>query len=277
MTNDDEARTDHPEELLAGYADGSASEDERNTVEPHLVSCSQCRDELALARTARAALTSLPELEAPGLTVADLEAMQRAGPAQAPDELAAQREARNARRQRQWKASWVALGGVAAVLALFAIIPLVLNRGSSLKQATTGGARPAATPNAEAALYPQVRDRGIDYDQAAVRALAQQLAKNPQVLRTSGDSATPSLAPQFAPVPSGKVVGLDSSTVVQCAIRGAGLPANTVPKYLEIARYRATPAYVVAVLTKGGSKSHLIVYVVSQQDCTFLFEADQPL
>jgi anti-sigma factor RsiW len=276
MTNDDEARTEHPDELLAGYADGSASPDERHTVETHLVSCSQCRDELVLARTARAALTSLPELEAPGLTVGDLEALQSAGPPRAADEVAAQREARQIRRQRQWKASWVALGGVAAVLALFAIVPLVLNRGSGLKQATGGSARPTAAPNAEAALYPQVRDRGIDYDQAAVRALAQQLAKTPGGVRTSGDSATPSYTPLFA-VPSGRVTGLDSSRVVQCAIRGAGLPANTVPQYLEIARYRATPAYVVAVLTKGGSKSHLIVYVVSQEDCTFLFEADQPL
>jgi putative zinc finger protein len=276
MTNDDEARTEHPDELLAGYADGSASPDERHTVEAHLVSCSQCRDELVLAKTARAALTSLPELEAPGLTVAEVEALQRAGPARAADEVAAQREARQTRRQRHWKASWVALGGVAAVLALFAIVPLVLNRGGSLKQATGGSARRAAAPNAEAALYPQVRDRGIDYDQAAVRALAQQLAKNPEVL-TSGDSATPTQGPLFAPVPSGRAVGLDSSRVVECAIRGAGLPANTIPKYLEIARFRATPAYVVAVLSKGGSKSHLIVYVVSQEGCAFLFEADQPL
>jgi anti-sigma factor RsiW len=277
MTNDNEARTEHPEELLAGYADGSASPDERRTVEAHLVSCSQCKDELVLAGTARVALTSLPELAAPVLTVADLEALPSAGPAQVADEVAAQREAKQARRQRQWKASWVALGGVAAVLALFAIVPLVLNRGSSLKQATGGAPRPAAAPNVEAAPYPQVRDRGIDYDQASIRVLAEQLAGNRRALAAAGSGATSSPAPSFASIPSGRVVDTNSSAVVQCAIRGAGLPADTVPFYLEIARFRSAPAYVVAVLTKGGSKSHVILYVVSQDGCAFLFEADQPL
>jgi hypothetical protein len=274
MTNENEARTEHPEELLAGYADGSASPDERRTVEAHLVGCSRCREELVLAGTARTALTSLPELEAPGLTVADLEALQSARAAQPTvDEVATQREAGQNRRQRQWNGSWVALGGVAAVLALLAVIPLVLSKGSSLQTDSGGASRPAAGP-AEAANYP-VHDRGIDYDQASVRGLAEQLANNPRL--KSGDSAAPSRALLSAPTPSGRLVDLDSSTVVQCAIRGAGLPANTVPSYLEIARYQGTPAYVVAVLSKGGSKSHLIVYVVSQQVCNFLFEADQPL
>jgi hypothetical protein len=275
MTNENEARTEHPEELLAGYADGSASPDERRTVEAHLVGCSHCREELVLARTARAALTSLPELEGPGLTVADLEAPQSAGAAQPPvDEVATQRQARQNRRQRQWKGSWAALGGVAAVLVLLAVIPLVLSKGSSLQSGSGNDARRAAGP-AEAAAYP-VHDRGIDYDQASVRALAEQLANNRGV-RESGDSDTPSRALLSAPTPSGRIVDVASSRVVQCAIRGAGLPANTVPSYLEIARYQGTPAYVVAVLSKGGSKSHLIVYVVSQQVCNFLFEADQPL
>jgi hypothetical protein len=75
----------------------------------------------------------------------------------------------------------------------------------------------------------------------------------------------------------GKVADVSSSAVVQCAIRGAGLPANTRPVYLETATFQGTPAYLVAVQGSGGTRSHLLVYVVSQEGCTFLFEADQPL
>lgn len=62
----------HPEELLAPFVDGTASVHERATVETHLMFCPSCRAAVELARSARAALRSLPELEAPSI---DLRAM----------------------------------------------------------------------------------------------------------------------------------------------------------------------------------------------------------
>ena len=69
MTNDT-----HPEELLAGYVDGSAAPDERRAVEAHLATCGRCREEVDLAMSSHAALASLPELAAPGVSAAVLKA-----------------------------------------------------------------------------------------------------------------------------------------------------------------------------------------------------------
>ncbi|HEY3210498.1 MAG TPA: zf-HC2 domain-containing protein [Actinomycetota bacterium] len=284
---------DHPDELLAGYADGSASPEERRAVETHLAECSQCRDELDLAKTARAALMSLPELEAPGLAAQGIEALRRAevqpaaGPAEqqpehvpvgagvgAGDELADRREARQ---RRQWQVSWAALAGVAAVLAALAIVPLVLNRGGGSKTAGGPAAGSAASPTV-ATNYPPVFDRSSDYDQASIQALARQLGQDARrgaferSETLAGPPPTPSLEGS-AP----KAVAISASDVVRCAVRGTGLAADTVPVYLETATYQGTPAYVVAVQTEGGNRSHLRVYVVGRQDCNFLYEADQPL
>ena len=55
----------HPEELLAGYVDGTLSAKERDAVESHVAECARCSREIALATSARSALRSLPEVPAP--------------------------------------------------------------------------------------------------------------------------------------------------------------------------------------------------------------------
>jgi hypothetical protein len=257
MTDGNHARTEHPDELLAGYVDGSASPEERRAVDAHLAGCSECREDLALARAARGALASIPELEAPGLAEKGIDALRARRGA---DELAERRETK---RRRQWQVSWAALGAAAAVLALFVVVPQALNRDSGGGPASLNA--PAASPEVTAS-YPPVRDRGFDYNQASVLALARQLAG--QTLRGEGGGVRT----------SGEDSSDASSTrAVQCLVQGTGVPPDTVPIYIERARYRGTPAFVVAVLNEGGNRSHLRVYAVSQQDCTFLFEADQPV
>jgi anti-sigma factor RsiW len=265
MTDGNHARTEHPDELLAGYVDGSASPEERRAVDAHLAGCSRCRDELALAKTARAALVSLPELDAPGLAVPGMEAMRAPG---GEDQLAERRETR---RRRQWQASWVAIGAAAAVLALFVVVPLALNGDTGGGPASLNA--PAASPEATSASYPPVQDRELDHNPASVLALARRLAgaqrRGELDNRTSGRGTPLSGAPRVADV--------SSAEVVQCAVQATGIPPETVPVYLETATYRGAPAFVVAVLSEGANRSHLRVYAVSQQDCTFLFEADQPV
>jgi hypothetical protein len=46
----------HPEELLAGYVDGTLSAQERAVVETHVSGCSKCSREIAMASSARSAL-----------------------------------------------------------------------------------------------------------------------------------------------------------------------------------------------------------------------------
>ena len=55
----------HPEELLAGYVDGTLSSEDRAVVDAHLSTCERCRREVAQARVAVAALGGLPEAHAP--------------------------------------------------------------------------------------------------------------------------------------------------------------------------------------------------------------------
>src|SRR6266540_1749327 len=209
MTDGDGARTEHPDELLAGYVGGSASSDERRTVEAHLAGCSQCRDDLALAMAARTALASLPQLDAPGLAAQGVEAL-RAGATRPPEEPAGKQTERVP---------------VTAGVTAGASDELADRRGAFKENSTT-----AASP-----------------------------------LAPSMAGTTPRLA------------GVSAPAVVRCAVHGAGLPAGTIPVYLEAATYQGTPAYVVAVLTEGGNRSHLRVYAVGRQDCSFLYEADQPL
>jgi anti-sigma factor RsiW len=266
MRDGHHTRPEHPDELLAGYVDGSASPEERRTVDTHLAGCSRCRKELALARTARTALASLPQLDAPGLAAQGIDALRsgRGG-----DEVAERRETR---RRRQWQASWAALGAAAAVLALFVVVPLALNRASD--EAPGGLGAPALSPE-RSADYPPVLDRGKDHDQASILALARQLAARAQRGEFEGDRR---LLGETSPGRERPLaVDASSSVVVECLAQGTGLPPETVPVYLEKATYRGTPAFVVAVLDEGETRSHLRVYAVSQQGCSFLFEADQPV
>jgi anti-sigma factor RsiW len=279
MTNGNDARAKHPEELLAGYVDGSATPEERRTVDAHVAACSQCREEVALASTARTALTSLPQLDGPGLAAESIAGLAREGEA-GPDDLGERRRARQDRQLRRWKSSWAALAGVAAVLAVLAVVPIVLSRSGG-GPATTAARSPragGAETQAGGQPYPPVYERDKNFDPASIRALAKQLAG--QVSKAYAP------VPSASPVPSAVTPNMDAalrlaagvapSEVVRCALRGTGLPAETIPVYLEKGKYEGTAAYLIAVRAAGENRSHLRVYAVSQQGCGFLFEADQP-
>src|ERR1051325_9906119 len=64
----------HPEDLLAAFVDGTATLQERATVEAHVTFCSACRREIEMARSALAALQGLPDLEPPALDLGSLAA-----------------------------------------------------------------------------------------------------------------------------------------------------------------------------------------------------------
>jgi hypothetical protein len=280
MTDEIDARMEHPDELLAGYVDGSASTEERETVETHLAGCSKCRNDVALAQAGRAALMSLPDLEAPGLAANGIEGLRlgASGEAGSGDELGDRRQARGEgeRQLRRWRASWAALAGTAAVLALLAVIPIVLShKGGQKSLSSEGGSSDRPAPQA-ASRYPVVLDLGTQYDQQSLQALARQLGQDLQKQRSSSEGKPALLGPSSTPAPQG-VAEAPATSVVQCILRGTGLPNDTVPLYLESATFQGTPAYLAAVQAEGASKSHLRIYVVSQRDCTFLFEADQPL
>lgn len=275
MTEDTTTPMRHPDELLAGYVDGSASAEDRHAVEAHVADCSLCRDEIALATRARAALTTLPELEEPGLAAQGLPGLIPAG---AGDELRARREARHAeaRGLRQWRISWAAVAGAAALVAVLAVVPFVLSRGGGDLQTAGSSPQPergAAAPGL-AERYPQVVDLGSNYDGDGLRALAEQFGD-----RARGDSGKESTteAPGLSGGTPAALADVTSADVVACVLQGTGLPAETIPTYLEAATFNGTPAYVAVVQSEGARREHLRVYAVSREDCTFLFLADQPI
>jgi anti-sigma factor RsiW len=280
MRNGNDTRPEHPEDLLAGYVDGSASPEERSVVQEHLSRCSQCRDEVALANAGRTALMSLPQLDAPELSPQVIAGLVReASPESGSDDLAERRQAKRERQLRRWQGSWISVAGVAAVVALLAIIPFALSRSGGGSGRTAGGAA-APRPEAQATprSYPSVYDLGSNYDAASIRTLAKSLAAKVASDRAKALPANARATPSPLP-PEGSfgVASVAPAEVVQCALRGTGLPGNTSPLYLETAKFQGKPAYVIAVLAQGENKAHLRVYTVSQQGCQFLFEADQPL
>ena len=122
----------HPDELLAAYVDGSASPDEARSVESHLATCKECREDVGFAMVGRAALGGLPELEEPGIARADLPGMLRE------DDKRIQRptmlEERRGRGRVWQQVAWAA--AVAAVAAGIIGAVVLISNGNTTKSAT---------------------------------------------------------------------------------------------------------------------------------------------
>ena len=147
----------HPEELLAGYVDGTLTQPERAVVDAHLDSCETCRDELHLARAAVVALGFLEEVPVPfGVT----------GPV-----LAEAGKRFERRRDVVWqRVQWVAGAGVAAALVLVVALNMGGERASDLGAAAPDAASTGATGTTstlEAADdFGGLEDQaGVDYDE----------------------------------------------------------------------------------------------------------------
>jgi hypothetical protein len=152
----------HPEELLAGYVDGSLSSQDRAGVESHLASCDHCRQELSLARGARSALSSLPEIPAPaGLAESAI------------DEAAGIRTISRSRAsvtQRRYQV--MALTAAAAVVVLLAVtLPHLGSRApTGTRAADVEAGMPAPTASVPKRLGIEVQR--FDYDSKSVQGLA---------------------------------------------------------------------------------------------------------
>src|SRR5438105_5740568 len=175
MDTDEHTSQEHPEELLAAYVEGSSEPPERQAVESHLDTCAQCRSDVELATSARAAMASLPELEAPGLAGAGLDGYRSpATSVPAVEEAfgAGPVPTGNVRRLVR-RVHWdrVALGaGLAAAAGLFVIFAVI-------GIARTGGGRsnPSRASSASNAALPPVIARGAAYSATSLQALAGQL------------------------------------------------------------------------------------------------------
>lgn len=250
----------HPEELLAGYVDGTLSPSERGVVDAHLPGCAQCREELSLASAVVPTLASLPEVPVPlGVTGTVL--------AEARGQATSRAGSRFGGVQRA-----LGLAAAAAVVLLLAVNLSHLG-GSPEERAsapTQGGAAtaPAASPIMKDSVGLEQRD--VNYDTDSVQALAKSAAAAAKELYSASDSGATESA--FAAA---------SDEAIGCLQR-SGAEFSSSSRLVELieARYRDTPAYLgVFEQSPGADKpaDHAVVWIVAKQDCSFLSAASQQI
>ena len=246
----------HPEDLFAGYVDGTLPEDERAVVDAHLAGCATCRDEIQIAAHAVAALSALPEEPVPfGVT----------GPV-----LAEARRSATPRRSLWERYQWAA--GLAAATSLVLIAGVLLPQltgGSSddgtgalrAPTAESGGASDATLGASEEAV--QVEILGRDLDDRDVKSLAKEAAQ---------------VAPA-APERDVTASFAEPGDAISCLVAsGATIDDRDVLVRVIQATYLGTPAYL-GVLHEGPGgglpPQRIVVWVVSSADCAILTLASQ--
>ncbi len=261
----------HPEELLAGFVDGTLEDPERAVVDSHLQACETCRDEIEFARTARTALASLPEVPVPfGVT----------GPVLA--EAGRRFERREATSRGRLR--WVAGVGVAAALVL--VVALNLDLGGSGRRsgpgtlaadsATTGAA--AGEGSAESATAVGLeRQPDVNYDDAGVHSLATDFAAKRSVALTSPQASGAGATP---PGPAADFAGPGPAlTCLRTAEVPVDDPRDELVRLIE-AKYQGTPAYLAVFLESPGAgqaADKVVIWVVSKGGCGFLAAQQQRL
>lgn len=249
----------HPEELLAGYVDGTLRDDERAVVDAHLEGCDLCREEVELARGAVAALATLEELPVPlGVTGPVLSEARRA-----PDRT------RGVRWQRlQWAA-----GAAAAALVLVVAVNLSLGGPDDDGPASTAGGDAALEAPAESAEGGAARDVGLEvqdanYREEGIRSLAEQIAAEEEE-RSAQDASPPAVETELAAPASSPRAALDCLRTGEAPVDD---PAHELTRLIQ-AEYQGTPAYIAVFLKSPGAgqpADRVVVWVVASDDCRLL-------
>jgi hypothetical protein len=248
----------HPEELLAGYVDGTLTEDERAAVEAHLETCVTCREEIDLATRAVAALAEVPDEPVPLGVTGPVIAEVRRGTARA--------------RTSSWRAraQWVAgLAAAAAVIALLAVSLPHLGGGATREGAGKGGLAASASTAPKlgaphtAALVP-LEIQEVDYREVSkLQALAEHAAAtrgNDQLTATS-------------PTPSYDVRAAEAAQACIAKAAGEGLTSNDSLLRLIQAKFKGKPAYLGVYLERPAQNKppdQVVIWVASVRSCRLL-------
>jgi hypothetical protein len=265
--------TEHPEILLAEYVDGTLSPDDRADVQAHLAVCDRCREEVALAEEARAALAGLPEVPAPeGLTFA---VRRRAGRPGSP-------------RIGRWVAATAA-----AVLVAGAFV--IVRGFQTVREGAPGGGQgvrapaeaPAAREEAETAgeaqfagdqtAVPAYSESNRDYDQGDLVTLGRRLRDDVPAAIRSG------LAPTATAFYDDFDVAAFTPQVreaIDCSLREVPPEQLLVPFSIEAASFQGEPAYVAAFLqgpTPDLPYDRVVIWVVARDSCSLRSLATQRL
>ena len=245
----------HPEELLAGYVDGTLSAQERAVVETHVAGCSKCSRDIAMASSARSALRDLHDVPAPE-DIGSLAIQEASGHRGAPGVGGTPR--------------WYRVGGlVAAVAAGLLVFTLVLPRiGQSDDAGGDQRELSAAAGDTEAGKLSAASGIEIsheNYDNTSLTALISSLA--------AGDSAGGSMAAASAPpIPLATGGQAQVNKALACIVRSAPDETGDLKRLIR-ARFEGTPAYL-AIFTEGPgagqAADRAIIWVFATDDCRIL-------
>jgi hypothetical protein len=246
----------HPEELLAGYVDGSLTRTERAQVDEHLASCATCRQEVELAGRAARLLAELPEEPVP---------IDVAGPVTSElRRMAAPRPAR-------WRARVQWTAGLAAAAVIVAVLAVALPRRHGALGG--GGAESAALPHATATapgmggafVSVPLEASTIDYAKPGrLQALAQESASLVQKMPRTALSPTPKAA---------DLTGAQTAAACLAQAAGGGITENDTLVRLIRARFGGQPAYLGVYLRSPGAgqpPDKVVIWVASRPGCRLL-------
>jgi hypothetical protein len=256
----------HPEELLAVYADGTATATERAGVEAHVSACARCRDEVALAMSAYLALRALPEVDPPVIgavprPASSTQATEARGPADVVDLRS---------RRRTWLKAGAGLAAAAAVVIGFVA---VMSSGGL-------GTRTSSAPNGAGATSAGAAAPARSVTTTDLAALANHLAGRTSVGLAPQSGSTGGSA--VAASPTVKAGGFRSEfapgATISCAASAAGLPKGVPQIYAEPIVLDAVSAWVVGYreAAEDGGAAHVVVVAVSRDDCRVLYLARVP-
>ncbi len=245
----------HPEELLAGYVDGTLSVEERAAVETHIAGCATCSRETALATGARSALRSLAEMPAPPDVAR--RALEEAGVVR--------------RSAGGGTPRWYRVGGIAAAAAAgLLVVTLVLPRigqgeGSGADAAREKSQEPAGDSREATALAASaIEIRHVNYDDTSLAALVSPLQGD-----TAGGGGVGT-----AEAPASPVYGSQAQTDEALACISESVPDETGRlQSLIRARFDGTPAYLAVFLEGPGAgqpDDSVTVWVLATEDCRIL-------
>ena len=246
----------HPEELLAGYVDGTLPAHEQATVDAHLAECVRCRREVSLAASARSALGSLAEMPVPSGVAA--RALAEAGG------TSPQRRAGGT--PRWYRIAGIAAAAAAALLVVTLTLPHIGKSSTSTSDAAgtnekVGGANVPTTALAPSAIEIQQ----VNYDNASLSALSESYAGAGAAASTPTPGTTMSTAVVTGtPAQTAKAL----ACIVKSAPRETGQPTRLIS-----ARFQGTPAYLAVFLEGPGAgqpPDSVVVWVFAAKDCAIL-------
>ncbi len=287
----------HPsEETLATYVDGALDATASERVETHLRSCPSCTQEVTLSRTARDALSELPDLSVPFGTAREaVKASRRQREASA---SAGRADPARATRTR---AATYRLAGLATAAALVGIVgwaalhtraPSVPANGAAAARVQPTGERPYDTDGnytddelqaLAAAVAGQQPQHGNTNFEASAAPAAGGIPTSPPAPTAAGAAPPVKTVPAPLPPLGSHTTRLQAGSAAYthgetCLRKGGAFARQGELVYILQARFQATPVYIGVLLEgkqKGPPYDRVVVWVVRRSDCQAIAFAQQ--